>query len=522
MPSNKKHYRIGTRGSLLAKSQCSQIRDQLIAATGDDFELIFITTQGDQIADVPLWQVEGKDFFTRELDRALLEGQVDLVVHSYKDLGSLRPEGIKLAAVTERHFANDVLLIKKETIPLLKTLPLINVGTSAPRRMSNITQSLRDYLPAHADLKVQTQVLRGNVNTRIEKLQRGDYHAIVLAMAGLERLCQQSHKDPEVKKEWDKLLVGLDFMILAQSDFPSSASQGALGIECKAKRDDDGELEKKLQQLHHPITAQEVQKERALFASYEGGCHLPLGIHVRSLGPDKNYFWHSIKGQYKEEQINRQYLEYPQANKASPKLKEHEIFLGQQDDFLIQKTPLKQELSLDHGHYLVSTIHAWNHPRLKSATHLWAAGASTMKKLARLGLWVHGHADSLGEEEVGRYLKGYFLQMITGDKSPQLKVLTHKDSTSAFEMIEGYTRQIKTLDQIGQAQKEKMKEVKACYWSSFKQYQAYVETFPTLKNAIHACGLGKSWESFLKTNINVEVFKAAHDFTKWCLGDTHE
>ena len=95
-----KKYLIGTRGSLLALTQCTQVKNQLEKITGDQFELKVIKTQGDQITDKPLWQLEGKDFFTKELDAALLTGDVDLVVHSYKDLGSDRPEGIKLAAIT--------------------------------------------------------------------------------------------------------------------------------------------------------------------------------------------------------------------------------------------------------------------------------------------------------------------------------------------------------------------------------------------------------------------------------------
>ena len=140
-------YIIGTRGSLLALTQCGQIKDELERITGDEFSLKVIKTQGDQIVDKPLWQLEGKDFFTKELDAALLTGDVDMVVHSYKDLGSERPEGIHLAAITKRSFASDILLIKDETISKIKEKKTFIVGTSSPRRIVNIEKNLGEFLP---------------------------------------------------------------------------------------------------------------------------------------------------------------------------------------------------------------------------------------------------------------------------------------------------------------------------------------------------------------------------------------
>ncbi|WP_372656006.1 hydroxymethylbilane synthase, partial [Halobacteriovorax sp.] len=184
---SNKVYKIGTRGSLLAVTQCTQVKNELESLTGEKFELEIITTQGDLITDKPLWQLDGKDFFTKELDAALLTNKVDMVVHSYKDLGSDRPEGIKLAAITKRHFAHDILFIKNSTIDKLSEMDNFVVGTSSPRRIVNIEARLKDFLPTD-NIKVETKMLRGNVNTRIGKLVSGDYDAIVLALPGIERL----------------------------------------------------------------------------------------------------------------------------------------------------------------------------------------------------------------------------------------------------------------------------------------------------------------------------------------------
>ena len=268
-------YTIGTRGSLLALTQCTQIKNKLEELTGDEFELKVIKTQGDQITDKPLWQLDGKDFFTKELDEALLNRSVDLVVHSYKDLGSERPKGIKLAAVTKRDFAHDILLVSKETLLNKKSGDDFIVGTSSPRRIENIESFLAQYLPFEAS-KVETKMLRGNVNTRIEKLRSGDYDAIVLALPGIERLALSA----DSKEKLIPLLDGLDFMVLPQSQFPSASSQGALGIEC---HEENTELLEKLKCVQDQDTLEEVQIERKHFQEYGGGCHLAVGINAKKL-----------------------------------------------------------------------------------------------------------------------------------------------------------------------------------------------------------------------------------------------
>lgn len=259
-----KNYKIGTRGSLLAVTQCTLIKNEITERTGDEFELNLIQTQGDQQTEKPLWQMDGKDFFTKELDTALLANKVDLVVHSYKDLGSDRPEGISLATITQRKFAHDILLIKKENISKIKDLDQFIVGTSSPRRIVNIESSLKDFLPnASESLEVKCKMLRGNVNTRIQKLRDDNYHAIVLALAGLERLANKK----ESKEELAGLLDGLTFMVMPQKVFPSSASQGALAIEYNSVRDDQ-ELYKTLRSVHCETTEEEVKRERAAFQTY--------------------------------------------------------------------------------------------------------------------------------------------------------------------------------------------------------------------------------------------------------------
>ena len=287
-----KTYRVGTRGSLLALTQCNQIINQLRQLTGDNFELEIIKTQGDQNTTIPLWQMEGQNFFTKELDQALIEKKVDLVVHSYKDLGSIRPSELELAAITKRSYPHDILLIKKETISNLKNLNEFIVGTSSLRRISNIGNHLKKFLPSE-NLKIVTQTLRGNVNSRILKLQEGKYHAIILALAGLERLSET--------EEVRHLTEGLDFMVLPLSIFPSAASQGALAIEVFRG---NSELLEKIKLVQDPNTFEEVRRERKAFNDYGGGCHLAVGINVLKLD---NNFLHLHQGELNNKEVSKNF-----------------------------------------------------------------------------------------------------------------------------------------------------------------------------------------------------------------------
>lgn len=254
--------RIGTRGSDLALWQARHVRARL-EAVGFEIEIVVLKTRGDRIDDVPLHQVEGKAFFTAEIETALLERRVDLAVHSHKDLPVESPPGLAIIAVPERADAGERLLVAAHAhAPDAPFLPLkegARVGTSAPRR----TEQLRALRP---DLVVES--LRGNVPTRVRKLQEGRYDAIVLASAGLDRL---------------ELDTGdLVRVPLPRAWFVPSPSQGALAIQARSPEEDW--VPKVRAALHDAGTAEAIAAERQLLARAGGGCSLPLGCCVERDG----------------------------------------------------------------------------------------------------------------------------------------------------------------------------------------------------------------------------------------------
>ncbi len=246
-------YTIGSRKSALALVQTHWVHGQLQKHYPDTkFAIQTMETQGDIILDVALAKIGDKGLFTKELELGMVQGQVDLAVHSLKDLPTRLPEGLVLGVVTERENPADALVLSEK----LTGTPLANlpegtvVGTSSLRRLAQ----LRHHFP-HLEFKD----VRGNLNTRLAKLDAGQYDVLILAVAGLERLGMANRISEVISSEYSLHAVG----------------QGALGIECRAG---DTELLSLLQALNHPETAARCLAERALLRDLEGGCQVPIGV----------------------------------------------------------------------------------------------------------------------------------------------------------------------------------------------------------------------------------------------------
>ncbi|MES2427366.1 MAG: hydroxymethylbilane synthase [Bacteroidota bacterium] len=248
---------IGTRGSELALWQANFIKDSL-AKVNIQAELKIIKTQGDRLLNLSFDKLEGKGFFTKELEEELLAGTIDLAVHSHKDLPTENPPGLIIAAVSEREDPSELLLILKDCVDVKQKLSVkygAIVGTSSNRRKAQLLA----YRP---DLEIED--LRGNVPTRINKLREENYDAIMLAKAGVSRLgidLSEFHVEE-----------------LTPNELIPAPAQGALAIQI---RESDNELFLALQVLNHPDVAEELAVERTVLKLFGGGCHLPLGCYCR-------------------------------------------------------------------------------------------------------------------------------------------------------------------------------------------------------------------------------------------------
>ncbi len=247
----RKQIRIGTRGSALALWQAEWVKSELEKKyPGTTVSLTKIKTTGDKILDVPLAKVGGKGLFVKEIEEAMLAGEIDIAVHSMKDVPTFFPDGLHLSCITKREDPRDALLSRNKV--KFRDLPKgANVGTSSLRRQAQLMNVRPDFV---------IHQLRGNVDTRLRKLKEGQYDAIILAAAGVKRLGLAENVTEYIDPEISLPAIG----------------QGALGIECRV---DDRELNDLIAFFNHADTRISVTGERALLRRLEGGCQVPIACY---------------------------------------------------------------------------------------------------------------------------------------------------------------------------------------------------------------------------------------------------
>lgn len=246
--------RIGTRGSPLALAQARQVRERLASAHGIDPTLIrleVVHTTGDRIQDRPLAEAGGKGLFTKEIEQALLDGAIDLAVHSAKDMPTVLPDGIVIAAYLPREDARDAFISRKAA-SLAALAPGAVVGTASPRRQAMVRRLRPD---------VTVVSLRGNVETRLRKLDEGTVDATLLALAGLKRLG----------------LADAATAVLDVETFPPAVGQGAIAIQARA---DDARVRDLLAAIADATTGIALGAERAFLAVLDGSCRTPIAGHA--------------------------------------------------------------------------------------------------------------------------------------------------------------------------------------------------------------------------------------------------
>jgi hydroxymethylbilane synthase len=247
--------RIGTRGSALALAQASWVKRQIEEHEPSlAVELRVIKTSGDRFLETPIQNIGGKGVFTKEIEDALIRQEIDLAVHSLKDLPTRLPLGLALAAVPAREDARDVL-VTRDGSTLAKLAAGAKVGTGSLRRRAQL-------LHCRADLSVLA--LRGNIDTRLKKLDAGEFDALVMAAAGLRRIGRADRSGEYLA---DEICV-------------SAVAQGALGLEARS----DGNVRERLAFLNDAATCAEIAAERALLDRLSGGCHVPIGARARVAG----------------------------------------------------------------------------------------------------------------------------------------------------------------------------------------------------------------------------------------------
>ena len=481
---HSKILKLGTRKSLLAIAQSSWVAREIERLNpGIKVELQGIETKGDVILDKPLSQIEGKEFFTAELDLALLQGSVDLTVHSMKDLSLDRPSVFTLAAVPKRELSQDVILFHESVIDRLKEGKPIRIGTSSPRRLTLIPGFLKKGLPRFkSDLEPTLQFveIRGNVNTRLSCIHEEANHdrkldGVVLAFAGLERLAIDAHASIELKH----LLENTKIMVLPLKLCPAAPAQGALAIEA---RTDAPEIRALIRKLHDEPTLQAVNAERAILSEWGGGCHQKLGA---SFLPSGVLY---IQGQ----KPNGEWVQETRGQKKSDlspfiKIEASDVFDFKSDPLSESDRKLLNDSNLIFIAHTRAADHLDDLKSLRADTpkRVWVSGSQSWFKLAERGIWIEGSLESQGLSTLSSFQSKKLLRF----DSQEFLVLTHAESAPhpGPRTISTYSHQFREIPQ-------KFTQNKAIYWTSGLPFQELWNKLgpKALTEKQHACGTGKT------------------------------
>ena len=512
--------RLGTRRSLLARAQSSAIALSLERAhPGLKVELVGIDTRGDRITDIPLSQVDGKEFFTAEIDAALRAGTVDLTVHSYKDLSLERPAELHLGAVPRRENPRDIVFFAADVPEQLAQGASLRIGSSSPRRQAFVPPFLARALPGcapSAASRVTLSELRGNVDTRLRRLRepRGSERqldGVILAFAGLSRLWQDEAVGAGLVLR--ELLAGLPRMLLPLTLCPAAPAQGALAIECRA---DDERTRALLAAIDDPATRAAIAAERALLAARGGGCHQRFGatqLQVDGLGALL----------YLRE-AGEQGALAPELRWQSPVRPRAPV---RPWDGSAQPAPATENVASAAAECArrLATVpaafvaHRRALPELAAAEvnrcpHIWVSGTESWFALATRGVWVEGCAESLGFAALRPTLAAPLLAL---PPLPEWLALTNAEAAAGWgevPVLPTYRHRPGAVEPAAGEAESSPATAAQVWWHSGVQFEHWRGR--TAATCQHACGPGKTAELLRSAGVgSLTVFPSVHLWREW-------
>lgn len=489
--------RISARRSDLARLQAYQVGNAIKRAQrGLEVVYLFKESLGDKNQADPLWKMPERGVFTEDFADDLLRGETDLVVHSWKDMPTETRPGLKVAATMKRADPRDLLLLRKDCLGKADLLLL----TSSPRRAFNAAAELKGLLP-FPTTRIETKPVRGNIATRLKKLQAGEGHGLFLAKAALDRLLSSQEEEfAAARDEIRALLAQFHWMALPLSLFPTAAAQGALAVEIRADRAD---LVDRLAALQHQETFDCVGRERGQLAAFGGGCHQKIGV---SCLPHPRFGWvEFFHGEPEGKSASRAMKFGTAPGKKAPA--SHWPENGMAGLKGIFHRSAISGVSNPGGDLFVARAESlpkdWN---IAEGQCVWAAGPLTWKKLAARGIWVHGCSDGLGESLPEA-------EDLLGRRCSWTK-LTHADSGNdhLFSCLATYRLEPRPEATIPL--------VDAYFWPSESLFQWALARRPEIRGKKHAAGPG-----FTATAIEKELghpIDVYYNYSHWKTGDAYE
>lgn len=505
--------RLGTRGSLLAIAQSRIVAAALSRGHPDlAVELVTIATRGDRNQAVPLKDVRDPDFFSAELDEALLAGTVDFCVHSLKDLPSVRPGNICTAALAARENPRDVIVWRADVPARLATGEALVLGSSSFRRESNVADFLAWALPATGrPPRFDFVPVRGAVDVRLARLnlprsEPGAVDGLVLALAGLSRL----GNDPEGRAALTPLLSDTRWMVLPLGHCPAAAGQGVLAVECRTA---DGTTRERLRGLHDPATAELVAMEMSALDGFAAADRPGLGVTAVPhgvLGPVC-----FVRGSVNDAVVER--LDWRRPPPPEPGAIGFDGIAWQRTCTRQPSGTVAELADLRPGDAVFAAYwHALEHQALPGGVRLWVSGAESWRQLAARGYWVEGCGDNLGFEATRSTLECPVLNL------PPLRewtALTYRWAVDGWRDA-GVGRVFATYDILPPADPALLADLAReaarathFYWSSAEQFHALRAALPA--NGRQACGAGKTLRSLRAAGTDAQPFPNGREWRRW-------
>ena len=470
------------------------------AFPGIAVELVAGSSRGDALQDVPLQTVEGSDFFTQEIFEKLVTGEADIAVHSLKDMSSEHFFGKNVFAAVERDDPRDVAIFNRQVIDKIESGGTVVIGTCSPRREEMATGFLQKALPQlNNEFKIITQFIRGNVDTRLKKLDNGEYDGIILATAGLNRLLSSESDMQGIKA----LLRDKLFMILPLVECVPAPCQGIIVAEADPANKKAIEI---LERINDIELMNDCIQEKKIAAQYGKGCLQKFGVTTISYENKKVRY---AEGRDSNGKLFSKWYGLPELEFNDKTIFSTTEFMGRffNYEYFDAAYPIKQPV------VYVSNYKAIKQPALienLQKKRVWAAGTKTWFDLSKKGIWVEGSADAFGLES----LRSVFSMPLLNILAEDVCVVTNKQAAQAwrkkgwyaiatYSLIEKPIEELKTA--IGNAD--------IIFWTSYRQYEQYKNV--TRENVTHSCPAGETAELLREAGIEPVVFPTIKSFQQW-------
>jgi hydroxymethylbilane synthase len=436
------------------------------AVPNANVDYLLKSSRGDREASISLWQSTDKGLFTTDISEALVSGDADIAVHSWKDLPVSSFPGTLVAGTLERADPRDVLLVRPDAIHSRPSS--FRVLTSSPRRTWQLRASISPLLPWPVS-EVDAVPVRGNIPTRLEKLVSGGAHGLVVAKAALDRLLA-SDQDTTVRSTVRALVDSHRWMVLPLKEFPTAPAQGALALEVAAHRHDIRAL---VESISHEPTREAVEAERAILTAHGGGCHEAIGatVLVRTYGAVT-----STRGLLPNGDKFEQWT-LASSSAPPPPVALEGMWPRPEERDQAERTPVATSWPDDVDGWWVARADAVpDEAVFTTAQVVWAAGSRTWRRLAARGIWVNGCADGLGDAEVPA------LDQLAG-RTVVWRRLSHTSSDDP-DAVATYSVHVPLPDDLASRTH--------FYWTSGSLFLDALQRYPAIRNGWHGCGPGRT------------------------------